>query len=405
MRFKIDGFKDNKKITAFIESTSKDLALQNAINKGIYPINIKESSNEIAELFKKVFSRPPNALNLSQDLALLSIMLDSALPIKEAFISLKNTTSNPTLANMYASILDGLDSGKSLQDALNPFSSIFSQMGIALLQSGIKSGKLPLMLKTLSEYFEHISTMRSNIAKALFYPIFVCASALCAFVFIAYFVIPQFSQLFLSFGANLPFSTQSLIFISQFLQDFGLYVALFLACLGAFITKNIREKNQNNSVYLWLNKAILHTPIFGKIILYRDLWAYFLSFLHLYEAGIDFSTTLKISLDSIQNQHLKIHISPIIRHIQNGETLYEAFASTPYIEDNIKHFLAIAQKSGELSKMLNLCVKYYKNKYEHLSAKILAYIEPFSTIIIALLVGWLAFGIFLPIWELGSVGF
>ncbi|MGX3044579.1 type II secretion system F family protein [Helicobacter sp. T3_23-1056] len=441
MRFVVKGTKGSQKVKIFVRADSKQGATQKAINKGIYPLEINQLSNGegqsiwhkifgeilgdfVANLFgnyaqnfqsiftkkdfanklhlKSLFSPPLNPLTISQDLALLSIMLESALPIKDAFISLERSTPSPILASAYRKILATIHNGESLEKAITPFKNIYTPMGIALIKAGIKGGKLAFICKILSEYFHHISTTKSNISKALFYPAFVCISAIFAFVFIAYFVIPQFSELFLSFGIDLPFSSKSLIFVSEILQDFGLYMLLFLCVVLGFVARGLRVKNR---VYFYIYRVLLDMPFFGKIMLYRDLWVYFLSFLHLYEAGVDFDTTLKVSLQTIQNPHLKNELSHTIFAIKNGKNLYEAFVPCPHIEANVKHFLAIAQQSGELAKMLKLCVQYYKSKYEHLSAKILTYIEPFSTILIALLVAWLAFGIFLPIWELGSIGF
>lgn len=441
MRFVVKGTKGSQKVKIFVRADSKQGATQKAINKGIYPLEIDQLSNGegqsiwhkifgemigdfVANLFgnyaqnfqsiftkkdfanklhlKSLFSTPLNPLTISQDLALLSIMLESALPIKDAFMSLERSTPSPILASAYRKILATIHNGESLEKAITPFKNIYTPMGIALIKAGIKGGKLAFICKILSEYFHHISTTKSNISKALFYPAFVCISAIFAFVFIAYFVIPQFSELFLSFGIDLPFSSKSLIFVSEILQDFGLYMLLFLCVVLGFVARSLRVKNR---LYFYIYRVLLDMPFFGNIMLYRDLWVYFLSFLHLYEAGVDFDTTLKVSLQTIQNPHLKNELSHTIFAIKNGKNLYEAFVPCPHIEANVKHFLAIAQQSGELAKMLKLCVQYYKSKYEHLSAKILTYIEPFSTILIALLVAWLAFGIFLPIWELGSIGF
>lgn len=443
VRFRVEGLKGNQKITIFLRGSSKEMAMQKAVNKGIYPLSIVECPysgffassfvgrvvgfgvdfwrNIFAEVllvfrpfassgakgisnqsFANLFTRPISPLSISQDLALLSIMLESALPLQDAFLSLSATTPSPTLAQMYRKILLSLQNGESLSEAISPFEKIFTPMGVALLQAGIKGGKLPSILQILSEYFHHIATTRQNLTKALFYPAFVLLSTILAFVFIAYFVIPEFSELFLSFGVELPFSSKSLIFASQILQDFGVYMLLFVCLAVAFVAQGMRAKNH---IYFALHRYILDAPLMGKIVLYRDLWVYFLSFLHLYEAGVDFDTTLKVAPNAIQNPHLKHELSLALTRVKNGKNIYEAFSPCPHIESNIKHFLSIAQQSGELAKMLNLCTKYYKNRYEQLSAKILAYIEPFSTIIIALLVAWLAFGIFLPIWELGSVGF
>lgn len=273
-------------------------------------------------------------------------------------------------------------------------------MGIALIHSGVESGNLSQILEVLSRYFHAIAKNRGNFLKALFYPAFVLLGIMGAFVIIALFVIPQFSELFINFGATLPLSTQALIFTSSLIQEFWwVFMLLFLALVYISIVCKLRQ----NAMYLATLRALLRTPLLGRMLVYRDLWGYFLGFFYLYQARIDFHKALPIALSSVQNPAIKQSIAQASEQISLGLGLDRAFSSCVYIDQTLQSFLTTAQKSGELERVLELCAQYCQDIYEQQIAKILALIEPFSTIVIALFVGWLAFGIFLPIWELGSI--
>ncbi len=393
MKFKITGIQDSRQIELMLNARSLNDVYIKAKKLKISIVHINE---EFA-----TFLKPPKPLIISQDLSQFSVMLDSALPIKDALQSLKNTSVSPYLRKMYADILDSIHNGKGFDEALGSYANIFTPMGIALIEAGIKSGKLATMLHILAEYFESLAKLRAKFFKALFYPVFVLLSVFASFIFIAWFVIPQFSELFISFGATLPLSTQSLIFISQCLQHYGIYIAICIAIASIVCIYSHKKKGK---FFTYSTTLILQIPFIGSLIIYRDLWSYFLGFLYLYTSGIEFEKTLLIASKSIQNPILKQEIASIATSVKNGANLQEAFLGLRFVDMNVKNFIATAQKSGELGAMLRLCAKYYEGLYENLNTRILTYIEPFSTILMALVVGWLAFGIFLPIWELGAAG-
>lgn len=346
------------------------------------------------------YTPKPSPLHIAQDLRLFSIMLQASISLQEALATLERTSQNPLLARTYKQILSQLQAGASLPNALQPFSHIFSPMGIALIHSGAESGNLSQILEILSRYFHTTAKTRSNFLKALFYPLFVLLGIMGAFVIIALFVIPQFSEVFASFGAALPLSTQALIFASSLVQE--LWWA-FVLLVVALVYVSIVCKRSQNTIYMASLRALLRAPLLGRMLVYKDLWGYFLGFFYLYQAHIDFHKSLPIALSSVQNPAIKQSLAESCKQVSLGIALDKAFSSCVYMDPTLQSFLATAQKSGELECILELCAQYCQDIYEQQITKILALIEPFSTIIIALFVGWLAFGIFLPIWELGSI--
>ncbi|EAL9115278.1 type II secretion system F family protein, partial [Campylobacter jejuni] len=64
--------------------------------------------------------------------------------------------------------------------------------------------------------------------------------------------------------------------------------------------------------------------------------------------------------------------------------------------------LSVAMKSGRLEVLSEEIAKYYQQKSENLMDRFLIFLEPMMTLFVALLVLFLALGIFLPMWELSS---
>lgn len=343
---------------------------------------------------------PPKPLLIAQDLRLLSIMLRAHISLQDALLTLSHTSQNAALSSVYKQILAQLQAGVSLPKAIEPYAHIFSPMGIALLHSGAQSSELDSIVEILARYFQTIAKNRANFLKALFYPIFVLLGIAVAFIIIALFVIPEFSTLFASFDAVLPLSTRTLIAVSSLVQEF--WWGLGLAGL-ALLYVGVVSVRKKNALYTATLALLLRAPLLGRLLLYRELWGYFLGFFYLYQAHIDFDTSLPIALQSVQNPTLQRALSISCERVTRGDALDRAFASCAYIDTTLQSFLATAQKSGELECILELCAQYCHDMYEQQIARILALIEPFSTIIIALFVSWLAFGIFLPIWELGGI--
>ena len=70
---------------------------------------------------------------------------------------------------------------------------------------------LDTVLDTIATYKENIESLKGKIKKALFYPATVIAVAILVSAILLIFVVPQFEQVFESFGADLPAFTKMII--------------------------------------------------------------------------------------------------------------------------------------------------------------------------------------------------
>ena len=105
-----------------------------------------------------------------------------------------------------------------------------------LVKAGESAGVLDTILDEIASYKERIESIKGKIKKALYYPIAVIGVAIVVSAILLIYVIPQFEDIFASFGAALPAFTQAIIDASRWLRSNGLY-ALFgvVVLIAAFV--------------------------------------------------------------------------------------------------------------------------------------------------------------------------
>lgn len=360
----------------------------------------QKNTNKTTKL-KEIFSKnikPPTLSDLAQDFNQLSIILKANLTLKEALSCMANT--NPALDKTYKEIIYKLEKGKKVEGVFKGYENIFTPLGVALLDSGARGSNLGEMFEVLGNYFKESSEFNAKFKKALFYPAFVLFSAIAACIMVAVFVMPEFGAIFNSLGNELPFATKSLMFISNITINYGVYIA-FGVCALVLVFILFYKLIFHNLV----DYVLLKAPLISQVIIAKEFWAYFVSFYYLYKAKLDFKVIFEITESNLHNKIILKQITKSQNLILDGKDLGDAFRDLDLLDSSVKNFLNTAKISGTSEQMLELSFKYYKEIYRNNLEKILRYLEPFSSIVLAIVVGYLALGIFIPIWDLGSMGF
>ena len=88
--------------------------------------------------------------------------------------------------------------------------------------------------------------------------------------------------------------------------------------------------------------------------------------------------------------------------LSQGIDLSVAFEKVKIFDSVVISMLNVAMKSAKLELLSNEIANFYERKQEDFMDKFLALLEPLMTLAVGILVLFLALGIFLPLWELGS---
>src|SRR5690606_18241914 len=131
------------------------------------------------------------------------------------------------------------------------------------VRAGEGAGVLDTVLDSIASYKENIESLKGKIKKALFYPATVIAVAILVSAILLMFVVPQFQNVFKSFGADLPAFTLMIISASDFMIAY--WWAVLIVVIGA-VGGFIWFKNRSPGFAHFLDRMILKIPVVGQIM-------------------------------------------------------------------------------------------------------------------------------------------
>lgn len=199
------------------ETASKNANLLKAElrRQGINPTTVRAKS-------KPLFGGSGKAIS-ARDIAVFSrqiaTMLQSGVPMVQAFEILANGQANPRMRDMLNDVRDQISGGSSLSEAMAKHPVQFDTLFRNLTRAGEQAGVLDTVLDTVATYKERMETLKGKIKKALFYPIAVMAVAIIVSAVLLIYVVPQFDAVFKSFGADLPAFTKMIVSASEFMTQ------------------------------------------------------------------------------------------------------------------------------------------------------------------------------------------
>jgi len=226
----------------------------------------------------------------------------------------------------------------------------------------------------------------------------VMAAIAVALGVISLMVIPAFSDMFKSFGAELPLPTRILMAISDFMiANWGtLLVMIVLSITGLRMYVNTKEGR-----YRW-DKMKLKLPLAGNVIYKASLARFSHLFSLSLNASVPLISGLTVVAHALNNAYLEERILGMRSGIEQGKALSLTAASSGIFDPLVMQMLAVGEESGTITELLKEIATYYDREVDYATERLSASIEPIMTLVIGFLVLVMAMGVFLPMWDLAS---
>ena len=323
----------------------------------------------------------------------------SGVPLVRAIRGLVETARNQTLGDALAKVVIDLESGMELSGAFSQHPQVFPALLCKMVQVGEVTGKLDEVFLQLSIHFEREKDIINRVKAALRYPSFVLIAIAVAIMIISLFVIPAFSKVFASFGAELPLPTRILMGLSSFMQSYW-YVLLGLTFLAIIVIKRLLKTVRGR--YIW-DRYVLKIPLIGDIVLRSTLVRFSRGFNMSYTAGIPLSQALGFMARAVNNSYVGEKIEIIRNGIERGDTLTRSASQAGIFTPLVLQMLAVGEETGSVDTMLNDVAEFYEREVDYDLKNLSSAIEPIMIVLIGGMVLVLALGVFLPMWNLSSV--
>jgi len=361
------------------------------------------SVSKINRKSQSLFSKYSGAIK-PMDIAMISrqitTMLSAGVPLVQTLRLLASSHEKTSMRDLLAAICAEVESGIPLSQALKKYPRHFDDLYCDLVAAGEQSGALEQIYDRIATYREKAEALKSKIKKAMMYPAAVLGVAVIVTGILLLFVVPQFEDIFKSFGAELPAFTQMVIALSRFLQHSwyfiagGVILAVFLFVRAHRNSQTVRDKT---------DKALLKLPIIG-MILHKACMARFASTLSTtFAAGIPLVDAMVSAAGASGNALYRDAVMAVRNEVMAGMQMHIAMRTVEVFPDMVTQMVMIGEESGSIDDMLTKIAGIYSQQVDDAVDGLATLIEPLIMVVLGVLVGGLVVAMYLPIFKLGSV--
>jgi len=382
----------NNQIKADLEA--KDISEAKAKLRGmdLYIIWIKPE-NRILEKFS--LGRVKN-LDLAIFSHQFSVMISSGIPLIRALNALADETTNKKFRAIINKIKSDVDGGVSLSNALLKHPKVFSNFFISLIKTGEVAGILPAVLNKLAIYLEKQEDLRRKVRSSFAYPVIVTFVAIAVVIFLLIFIVPVFRSVYKTMKITLPVPTLVLIALSDIVKKFW-----WLLILSAgLLYYGLMRLGQKKTVGLKIDQFKLKLPLFGPLNQKVAVSRFVRTLSTLIASGIPLSQSLNIVREIVDNKLIANTIELVQKDINQGKALAEALKAQHIFPPLVVQMIAAGEESGKLEMLLDKCADFLDEDIDALIKSLVVKLEPTLTFFLAILVGFIALAIYLPMFDL-----
>jgi len=378
--------KEKKMVKGKLSATSEEAALNLLSYGGYQVIKIKQYApvinlGKLANLFQRVNQK--EIVMLSRQLALL---LESGTDIVASLELLQNQVTSRTLKKTLSAIVSDIRGGSSLSVAMRKHPNVFSQIYSRAISAGEKSGNLEIVLRQMAGFMERSVVTEKKIKSALTYPIMVVLVAVVVVIVMVTFILPSFTALYSSFGSEQPMTVKILIGTTDWLSANGIYVLIGLVAL---VTVAILYFRTPAGKYM-RDKLLLRSPILGRILLLGELSRSCRTISLLFHVGLPLPEILTLAIQGSGNRVIAEALTEVQRELIRGEGLSKPMSRRHVFLPLMVQMTNVGEETGNLDNTLTTVAESYEMEADDRTSAAVGMIQPVITIVIGIMVGFLA---------------
>lgn len=412
-RYKAIG-KDGKAIKGEIEAANELEASTNIARQGYIPVSIAYYEKGASWLAR--FRRPRLKKVSTKSIIIFTrqfaTIVKAAVPIIEGLGVLAEQTEDNSLKKALHAVSEDIQQGQKLSEAMSKHPNVFSELYVNSVMAGEAGGVLDKILLRLADVMEEEDKTNNQIKSALRYPIMVVIALFVAIIIFSVKVVPAFSNIYAGFGAKLPLPTQVMIFISNVLQgpwkdSPNLLLKLFWYVLIALAFYSIFQLwkffiSTPKGRWWWDGRKFtipIVGPVYNRVVMLR-----FASMFNvLYQAGIPILRIMDIVKVTIGNVVLAKEIDKVKHDVADGKGVSGGVLGSKLFPRLVGYMISIGEKTGSLPMMLDSLCEYFSLEVKTSVQTLTSLIEPIMTLVLGVVVAFMALAVFLPMWDLISV--
>ena len=391
---------DGKKVKGAIAAESSYVARKQLRARSIHPTSVTEvnsraeSKTALLSILSK--SNKNQIIDFTKQMATL---LHSGIKLTDALSVLTMQMSDARLKHALTDIRDRVVTGESFTDALADYGDYFDVIYVSMIRVGEVTGTLAGSFSIIGNFMEKRRRVESKVKTAMVYPAFLTVFCMAAIIILTTAVIPKIGEQIRNTGQELPWITKQLMNVSYVLTS--AWVLVVLAAIIGIIWSIRRFFKTERGAYL-RDKFLLSLPIFGPLIKQRVIARFASTLSTLLGSGLAMAESLRVVSEVTGNVLMKRAVHQSRERILAGADIATPLRDSGVIDPATAHMVAVGEKSGELENMLKNISENLESSTDVVIERLSAAVEPLIIIIMAVIIGIIAYATILPILEVSS---
>jgi len=333
----------------------------------------------------------------------MATLLNSGIKLTESLTVLAMQTSDPRFKNAIADMRDRVMTGESFTDAMKDYGDYFDVIYVAMVRVGEVTGTLGSALLTIANFMEKRQRVEAKVMTAMIYPIVLICFCFAAILVLTIKVIPKIGEQIERSGQQLPWITQQLMNVGHALTTWW-QIMIILSVIGTIVWAVRKFLRTDRGAYM-RDKMLLSLPMFGPLIKQRVVARFSSTLSTLLSSGLSMAESLRVVCEVTGNSLMKKAIQRARERILAGADIATPLRDSGVIDPAIAHMVAVGEKSGELEMMLRNISENLESSTDVVIERLSAAVEPLIIIVMAGIIGIIAYATILPILEVSSGGF
>ncbi len=330
-----------------------------------------------------------------------STLIDAGIPLIQALEVAGDLTDDKGLKKAIEQVSVDVQSGMTLAEAMRLYPRAFPSIFVNMVQAGEQGGVLDTVLERLAVYLEKNQALAEKMRSAMVYPVIILLVAILSAATMLTFVVPTFEEMFASGGLTLPYPTQVLINISNFLQAQWIKL-LGGGVAGFFLLRQFRETPAGREFF---DSLALRLPILGDLVKKTAVARFTQSMASLLASGVNLIDALVASASTAGNVIVERAILTARQPIESGQGISGPLENTGIMPDLVPKMVRVGEQTGNLDEMFSKVARFYETEVETAADRLMKALEPMLITVVGVILGSMVVALYLPIFEaLTSVG-
>lgn len=356
------------------------------------PVSVKAKPKEISISFGTGIKTREVVIFTRQ----FSTMIAAGLPLVQSLSILAEQTENPRFATVITAVLNDIQAGQTLADAMRKHPKIFTDLYVNMIAAGEAGGILDVILDRLAVFLEKNDALIRKIKGAMTYPAVMFFVVIAATTILLWKVVPVFAGIFTDAGMALPMPTLVVLTLSEFLQN---YIHLLMLGLIA-LAFAIRQYYRTSGGKLTIDRTMLRMPVLGPLIRKSAVSRFTRTLGTLVSSGVSILEGLEITARTAGNRVVHDAVMNSRASIAGGATISDPLKASGVFPPMVVQMINVGEQTGGLDEMLSKVADFYDDEVDAAVSALTSVLEPIMIVVMGVVIGGMVVAMYLPMFDL-----